>query len=546
MKRLKGVLAIVFAVGLLPVLVVSMAFAGEKVLRIGYDAADLVDLHPHFAQTTQDRAAVQLFFSGLVRYKPGDISRFVPDVAQSWTTSKDGRTWTFQLRKGVMVHPWGNNPGYELTSEDVVYSYQSAANPTKSSRATEYAGITFKANGPYTVVVTLDKPISQQLFLPKVAAYSAGFIIPKKPAEELGEGFRKNPVGTGPFIFKQYLPKEKLIAVRNAKFYRGAPKLAGVELLYMPDLSSRNFGLMNKELDAIEGPPSQPWVDEMHKVAGVSVDIFGPGEQGTLHFNMSMSPLKDIRVRRAIAYALSRDEVVQTIGPAIGTPAYTEAQQPQGGWMTAAELKQRGQKDKKEYLYETNRAKAKALLKEAGYPNGLTLEFFQTERGEYMIPMQNIQAQLREAGITLKFIMVDHTTWHQKIRANECSLVLYNSIRPNTDVRFTHYDYSESIVVTGKAPITNFSHVGAVDADGSGKISTIDDLIDAARNELDPKRQNEIWKGASLKLLDWMSSYPMFVKKWTFARRNNVSWGYPLSTVILNSPVIDELASIAD
>ena len=112
MKRLKGVLAIVFAVGLLPVLVVSMAFAGEKVLRIGYDAADLVDLHPHFAQTTQDRAAVQLFFSGLVRYKPGDISRFVPDVAQSWTTSKDGRTWTFQLRKGVMVHPWGNNPGY--------------------------------------------------------------------------------------------------------------------------------------------------------------------------------------------------------------------------------------------------------------------------------------------------------------------------------------------------------------------------------------------------------------------------------------------------
>jgi ABC-type transport system substrate-binding protein len=142
--------------------------------------------------------------------------------------------------------------------------------------------------------------------------------------------------------------------------------------------------------------------------------------------------------------------------------------------------------------------------------------------------------------------MVDHTTWHQKIRANECSLVLYNSIRPNTDVRFTHYDYSDSIVVTGKAPITNFSHIGAVDADGSGKISTIDDLIDAARNELDPKRQNEIWKGASLKLLDWMSSYPMFVKKWTFARRNNVSWGYPLSTVILNSPVIDELASIAD
>ncbi len=545
MKHVRCVFAIAFAVLMFLCVMPPSSSAADNVLRIGYDASDLIDLHPHFAQATQDRAAVQLFFNGLVRYKPGDISQFQPDLAQSWSVSKDGRTWTFHLRRGVMVHPWNNHPGYELTSEDVVYSYQSAANPAKSSRAAEYAGMTFKADGPYTVRVILDKPVSEQLFLPKVAAYSAGFVIPKKPAEEMGEDFRKHPVGTGPFIFKEYVPKQKLVAVRNDKYFRGAPKLAGVELYYMPDQSSRNFALMNKELDAIEGPPSQPWVDEMHKVAGVTVDIFGPGEQGDLHFNMTKPPLNDIRVRRAISYAISRDEVVATIGASIGTPAYTQTQRPQGGWMTAEELKQQGQKDKKDYLYARDQKKAKALLAAAGFPNGLTLEFFQTERGEYMIPMQNIQAQLREVGITLKFDMVDHTTWHQKIRANECALVLYNSIRPTSDIRLTHYYDSSSIVVTGKAPITNFSHVGAVDADGSGKISTIDDLLEAARTELDSKRQNEIWKQAVLKLLDWDVSYPIFVKKWTFARSNNLHWGYNLDTVILNSPVIDEQTYIA-
>lgn len=545
MKKIKAMFAAVFVAGVLLCLVASPGLAeGGKVLRIAYDAADITDLHPHFAQATQDRGTVQLFFSGLVRYKPGDISEFLPDIAESWEVSKDGRTWTFHLRRGVMVHPWKDNPGYELTSEDVVYSFRSAADPARSSRAGEYVGMTFEGDGPYTVRIILEKASSELLFLPKVAAYSAGFIIPKKPAEELGEGFRKHPVGTGPFIFKEYLPKEKVIAVRNEKFYRGVPKLAGVEVYYMSGLSSRKFGLMSKELDVIEGPPSQPWVDEMLALPGVKVDIFGPGEQGVLHFKMTEPPLNDIRVRRAIAYALSRDEVVTTIGKAIGTPAYTQPQRPQGGWMTYEELKQAGLKDGKDYLYQVNRKKAKELLAEAGFPKGLTLEFFQTERGEYMVPMQNMQAQLREAGITAKFKMVDHTTWHNRIRADTCPLVLYNCIRPTTDVRLTHFQYSGSIVKTGKRPITNFSHVGAVDADGDGKVDSVDDIIEAARDELDSKRQSEIWKGAARKLLDWCSSYPLFVKQWTFARRDNVNWGYDLDTVIHNCPVVDELAYI--
>ena len=543
MKTIKTLAVVLLGIGVILFLSTPMAFAGKgNVLRIAYDAGDMIDLHPHFAQATQDRGTVQLFFSGLIRYKPGDISQFLPDVAESWESSQDGLTWTFHLKKNVMVHPWNNNPGYELTSEDVVYSFTSAADPARSSRAAEYGGMTFKADGPYTFVVTLKKPSSAGLFLPKFADYSAGYIIPKKPAEELGEGFRKHPVGTGPFVFVEYLPKEKIITKRNDKFYRGVPKLDGVELYYMPNSSSRKFGLQSKELDVIEGPPSQPWVDEMRALPRVDVDIFGPGEQGVIHFNMTVPPLNDIRVRRAIAYALCRAEVSASIGGTIGTPAYSHAQRPQGGWMSKEELAEYGKKDGKDYLYECNKEKAKELLAEAGFADGLTLEFFQTERGEYMVPMQNVQAQLREVGIQVKFKMVDHTTWHNRIRADTASLVLYNCIRPTTDVRLTHFQHSNSVVKTGKAPITNFSHIGAVDADGDGKVDSIDDLIKAAAEELDSEKQVKIWKSAVLKLLDWSSSYPLFVKQWTFARNEKFNWGYDLDTVIFNAPVLNELA----
>jgi peptide/nickel transport system substrate-binding protein len=518
--------------------------ASGQVLRIAFDAGDISDLHPHIGHATQDRAVLHLIFTGLVRYKTGDISKFEPDLAEKWEVSKDGLTWTFHLRRGVMVHPWKGNPGYELTSEDVVYSFKSASDPKKSAWAAEYAGITFQAVDNYTVRFTLQKPLSELLFLPKVADYAGGLIIPKKPAEELGEGFRTNPVGTGPFIFSKYLPMEKVITVRNEKFYRGVPKLAGVEVFFMADLSTRKFGMQSKEIDVIEGPPSQPWVEEMQVLPGVKVNVFGPGEAGVLHFNMAKKPFDDIRVRRAFAYALSRDEVVTTIGKTIAGPVYSEIPPPQPGWLTREELVQRGQKDKKDYLYDFDRNKAKKLLAEAGFPKGITTEINMTERGEYQVPMQNIVAQLREAGINVKLKVVDHATYHSSIRKDLNTIVLFNCWRPTADVRLTHFYHSGSIVVTGQKPITNFSHVGAVDADGDKKVDSVDSLIESARDMLDAEKQMARWKEVQFNVLDWCVAYPVFIKKFTFARQDYVDWGYDLKSTLILSPQINELTKL--
>jgi peptide/nickel transport system substrate-binding protein len=99
-------------------------------------------------------------------------------------------------------------------------------------------------------------------------------------------------------------------------------------------------------------------------------------------------------------------------------------------------------------------------------------------------------------------------------------------------------------VVTGKKPNTNFSHIGAADADGDGKIDSVDYLIEVAREMLDAQGQKALWQEAQFKLLDQITSYPLFIKRFTYARQKYVEWGYDLQSTLILSPQINELTSI--
>lgn len=507
--------------------------AQEQVLRLAFDAADLGTLDPHFAASTNDRGIVQMIFDGLVRYKPGDINpaNIEPDLAVAIPEPEivDGKqVWTFQLRQGVMCHPWGGNPGYELTAEDVVYSLQKSADKTRSAYAGEYVGMTFETVGRYTVKITVDKPLSKLLFLPKFTNYAGGFIVCKRAVEALGdEAFKTNPVGTGPFMFKEYKPMERVVLVRNENYFRGKPYLERVEIYYMPDESSREFGLEKGELEVIEGPPEQPWLEKMRAIPGVVVDVFGPDDTVVLHINMAKGPFTNLKVRQAVAYCLSRDELIAVIGPDISAPLYSPVPLYMPGGLSREEVEAKG------LAYDVDRAKARALLAESGYPNGFSIEVVITERGEYHIPMVNIQSQLRDCGIDVNLKVVDHPTFHTLIRQDINPLVLYVCTRPNADVFLTRFYHSASIVVTGAKPDTNFSH-----------ISSIDDLIEAARAELDPAKQVALWKEAQFKILEEMAAKPLYTKRFIYARKPYVDYGYELLASLAYTPAINELTKI--
>ena len=222
----------------------AMAEEGEKMLNFGMDAADLGTLDPHFAATTNDRTVVDMIYNALVRYKPGGAPEIEADLAEAVPEPEitdDGKqVWTFALRQGVMCHASPETEAYELTSEDVVYSLTKSANGDRSAYASAYDGWTIEAVDEYTVQITIDQPLSPVLFLPNVADYAGGFIVCSKAVEALGdEGFKTQPVGTGPFMFDSYAPQDSITLKANPDYFRGAPAIDGVVARFMPDLNSR-------------------------------------------------------------------------------------------------------------------------------------------------------------------------------------------------------------------------------------------------------------------------------------------------------------------
>lgn len=525
---MRSKLVLVLALAMVCLVLVPYSAYAAGILRIAQNAADVGSLDPHFATTTQDRSLVDMVFNGVVRYKPGDGSVFEPDLATSLPTTRmaDGKqVWTFQLRKGVMCHPSPGVPSYALTSEDVVYSLQKSADKNRSAYAADYTGMTVEAPDAQTVKVTLDKPLSPVLFFAKVANYSGGFIVCKKAAEKLGpDGMKTHPVGTGPFMFKGYSPQERVQLVANPAYFRGKPQLDGVDFRYMPDLTSRELALRNGQMDVVNGAPDKAWVDKMKGVSGITVDVFGVGEVAILHLRMTAPPLDKPEVRKAIAYALDRDEFLALVGPGIGENVYSPVPVKfLAGGLTRQEVAAKG------LDYKTDLEKAKKLLADAGYPNGFNLEVVASEMTGYRVLYESMQAQLAKVGIRVNVRVVDHPTMHTMIRKDANPLVIYIAWRPNADIYFTQFLYSDSIVVTGKKPNTNFSHYNKIDG-----------LIEQARNETDQSKQVALWKEAQIKALEDMVVYPIQYQNQVYARSNAVDYGHELISVLALYPGIDE------
>ncbi len=510
------------------------AMAEPVILRVGQNAADLSTLDPHFATTTEARALVDMIFNGLLRYKPGDGSfeMMEPDLAEDFPEMEltdGGQVWTFKLRQGVQCQPAGNIPAYELTAEDVVYSMEKAATPERSAYAGEYTDWTFEAVDDYTVKVTLPGPLSPVLFYPKVANYSGGFIVCKQAVEALGDDkFKTFPVGTGPFMFESYSPQEKVVLKANPDYFRGAPKLDGVEYRYMADVSSREAGLLAGELDVINGIPDIAWVENVQQSEGIAVDVFGVGEVATVHFNTTVPPLDNPEVRKALAYAMDRDEFLALFGEPVAENVYSQVPAKfLAGGLTQEEVAEL------DLEYPVDREMAKQMLADAGFPDGFELEVITSEMTGYRRLYENMQAQLAEVGVDMKVNVVDHSTMHSQIRQDVNPLIVYIAWRPNADVYLTRFYHSDSIVVTGASPDTNFSHY-----------DQIDDLIESARVETDPEKQIEMWKEAQVKILEDMVAYPLQFQQQVYARSEAVDYGHDLVSVLALYPGIDETTTL--
>ncbi len=492
------------------------AQAAGTTLNVGMASADAGKLDPHLATTTPDKGLLHWMFNGLVRIKPGEANpAFIePDLAESWTTSPDGLTWTFKLRQGVKCHgKYG-----EFDAEDAVFSLKRAATKETSSFSKDYDALgVIEATGKHEVKIVLKEPVPSLLGL--LVPYHGGNMVCKDAAEELGARFERTPIGTGPFMFAEYQPQQYVKLAANPAYFRGKPKLNEIYFRYIPSDASRDLAFQSGEIDMIYGKQDQSWVDRISRIPNTTVVVMEPGEMSVLSLNMKQPPLDNVLVRRAIAHAINRDALVKFRGEKVTRASWSVVPEGYLGHTT----------DVPKYPFDI--AKAKALLAEAGFPNGVTVKAIHTTLPGMLATIQAVQAQLKAAGINLEVTTVEHATFHAQIRKDLSGVVHYSAARfPIADVYLTQFFDSASIVGTPTA-VTNFSHCNVADAE-----------IRAARVEPNKEKQLALWKTAQQKIMDAVCGVPVYENMQLWAWKSNLDLGVPVKGSLNLSPPVTELA----
>ena len=496
----------------------SLSLAQEKVLRVGAQATDISTLDPHRTATTHEKGAISWMFGGLVRFAPGSASpdKLEGDLADSWERSADGMVWTFKLKRGVQFHR-----GYgEVTADDVVYSLNRAADPKRSSFSSSYSQ--FKkvdVLNPYLLRITLSTPVPSLLGL--VANYHGGMIVSRKADQELGEGFKLKPVGFGPFEFVEHQTQRELVLKAHDGYYRGKPKINRIVYRFIPSDASRDLAFTSGEIDLMIGKREQRWVDRARQIAGAKVDVFSPGEYRTVFLNQRIKPLDDKRVREAIARSIDVQQLIKFVGADVTTIGRSSVPPGYLGEIDVAP----------KYPYDI--ARAKALLKEAGFPQGLTLKAVVSNNNAIQPVMEVIQSQLKKAGVNLEMDVVDHTTWHAQIRKDISALVFYGAARfPVADSYLSEFYHSAAEIGAPKQ-VTNFSHCKVADAE-----------IDAARSEQSPAKQVALWQSAQKRIQTEICGLPLFDLKQVYLRRDTLDYGYKLEGAMNLIPLITEASTL--
>ncbi|TVY08586.1 ABC transporter substrate-binding protein [Paenibacillus cremeus] len=381
---------------------------------------DSANLDPAIVTDGESIKIAQQVFDKLLEYKPG-TTEVQPGLAESWKVSPDGLVYTFTLRKGVKFHD-----GTDFNADAVVFNFNRWSDPKSPYKfqgdSFDYYNSMFgietarvikevKAVDANTVQFTLNKP--QAPFLQNIAmpAFSIGS---PKAIQEKKEKFKSEPVGTGPFVFKEWKRNDSITLEKNPNYWKqGLPKLNKVIVRTIPDNSARYTALQNNELDLIEGvnPDDLKTLEankNLQKVVRPSFNV------GYLGFNLKKKPFDDPKVRQALNYAVNKKAIISAFFAGLAEPAVNPMPPSLWGY----------NKDIQDYPYDLE--KAKALLKEAGYPNGLPGEytFYAMPVSRPYMPdgkkvAEAIQADFAKIGVKTKIASPEWATYLEDAKKGE-------------------------------------------------------------------------------------------------------------------------------
>jgi peptide/nickel transport system substrate-binding protein len=347
-----------------------------------------VGLDPINAPSNGSIFTIQQIFDQLVEVQGDEL---VPGLAKSWDHSADGKVWTFNLRDAQFSN------GEPVTAEDVKFSLDRFADPDVNVAYTSL-GDSIKSVDvvdAHTVKVTLD-PVDGS-FIYNMAMFAAA-IVPQKVVEQEGPKFAENPVGSGPFMVKDYVRGKHTLLTRNPNYWReGQPYLDEVDFQFVPDANTRVLELRSGQVDVADGIPYNQ-VDSLQNTSGVNIEVADSLKWDSIWFDTRKAPLNEVEVRQALNYATPKDQILNAVLFGNGQVANSQIP-PVKYWDESIDP----------YPYDID--KAKELLSKSSVPDGFDLELVipagdQVEQQEAEI----IKSEWAKIGVNVNIVPRDFET----------------------------------------------------------------------------------------------------------------------------------------
>ena len=443
-------------------------------------SGDSVSLDPARETDGESFYATHQVFDTLVEFKTG-TTEIVPALASDWDVSDDALTYTFTLREGVNFHD-----GTPLNAEAVVFSMErqfKEDHPYYSYGPWKYWGNMDMSSIVESITALDDLTVEFKLrkveapFLANLAMDFTGIVSPTAFMAD-PEGFSSNPVGTGPFKFVSWTKDSDIVFDRNEDYWEDV-YLDRLILKVIPDATARWLALQKGEVDIIDFPAADdlPAMEadpnvQLIQQAGLNV--------GYLALNTDKEPYDDKRVRQAMNYAVNRQEIIDAVYGSAGRTAKNPI--PPTMWSYNEDIEP--------YPYDP--AKAKALLAEAGYPDGFTTEIWAMPVARPYNPdarkiAEIMQAQLAKINVKVNIISYEWATYLNKVSVGEHQAAMLGWTGDNGDP-------DNFLFVLLSIP----SAQGSAGNIAFWKNEEFNDLVVEAKETIDPARRTELYRQAQV------------------------------------------------
>ncbi|RPI36636.1 MAG: ABC transporter substrate-binding protein [Nitrospiraceae bacterium] len=495
LDRIAGMFFLIFIFLIVPSCSSKNRLAGHVYYRLN---ADPTTLDPALIVDVTGGSISAKIFNGLV--KLDEQLNVVPDIAESWEILDEGTTYIFHLKKHVN---FSNNR--EVTSDDFKYSFKRILSPSGRSpntwvlekisgakafmqgRATDISGIEIPDR--YTVKIRLEQPFSPFLYL---LTMTAAYVLPKEEVERLGADFSFHPVGTGPFLLKEWRHNNEIILARNNHYFTEKARTEGIVYRIIPEELTAVTEFEIGNLDVITVPASEytlyrnspGWKEYLSSVHGLNTYYLG--------FNCSRPPFDNVELRKAVSYAIDREKILKTF--------YEKR-----GWLAQGPVPDMLRKWQMRFPYAFDPQKARELIDTEGMKDR-TILFYISADQEVVDIAEIIQYYLKAAGLRVEIRQLEWSAYKAAINNGEPDLFWLGW--------WADYPDPENFLF----PLFHSSNHGASGNRSRYTNKEVDRLIEAGQKALDIPERNRYYKLAE-EIIDEEVPWVFFWHKTDFTLR---------------------------